>query len=152
MQTMSAVPTLRIDHDSPIPAYKQILSGLRALLVAGAFQPGDRLPPVRQLAIDLAVHHNTVAEAYRHLADEGWLDLRRHRGASVKQRPTPGPDPRANASFSKRLEELVAEALAKGVPPRALESAAIKAARRLQATGKKASAAQRNSVRQPAEV
>jgi DNA-binding transcriptional regulator YhcF (GntR family) len=59
-----------------------IADGLRALLVHGAFKTGDRLPTVRQLAIDLTVHHNTVAQAYRLLADEGWLDLRRHRGAT----------------------------------------------------------------------
>jgi GntR family transcriptional regulator len=135
---MSATPTLRIDHDSPVPAYQQILSGLRALLVAGNFRPGDRLPTVRQLAIDLCVHHNTVAEAYRHLSDEGWLDLRRHRGASVKSRSTPGPDPRATANFSKRLEELVAEALAKGVPPSAVKNATAKAARNVRASIKRA--------------
>jgi GntR family transcriptional regulator len=148
---MSPVPTIRIDHDSPVPAYQQILSGIRALLVAGSFRPGDRLPTVRQLAIDLCVHHNTVAEAYRHLSDEGWLDLRRHRGASVKSRSTPGPDPRATASFSKRLEELVAEALAKGVPPRAVKNATARAARSVHAAVKRSIAKRRNPVHQPAE-
>ncbi len=148
---MSRLPTLRIDLDSPVPAYQQILSGLRMLLVAGAFRPGDRLPTVRQLAIDLCVHHNTVAEAYRHLSDEGWVDLRRHRGASVKSRNTPGPDRRATASFSKRLEELVAEALAKGVPPSAVKSATSRAARSVSAAIRRSVAIRRNVRRQPAE-
>src|SRR5881392_167421 len=77
---------LRIDLKHPVPAYRQIADGMRALLVRAAFQPGDRLPTVRQLAIDLTVHHNTVAQAYRLLADEGWIELKRHRGAKVLER------------------------------------------------------------------
>jgi len=84
---------LRVDLASPTPVYRQIADGLRALLAHGAFKPGDRLPTVRQVAIDLAVHHNTVAQAYRVLAEEGWLDLRRHRGqrSSSGARSTPAP-------------------------------------------------------------
>jgi DNA-binding transcriptional regulator YhcF (GntR family) len=66
---------------SPIPLYRQIADAIRTLLVAGTLVPGDILPPVRRLAIDLGLHFNTVAEAYRALALEGWLDLRRGRGA-----------------------------------------------------------------------
>lgn len=110
------IPVLRIDLGSGRPAYEQIVSSLRALLVAGEFQPGDRLPPVRQLAIDLGVHHNTVAESYRLLADEGWLDLRRRRGATVRARPDSKPSVAAKRKFALRLEELAAEAAAHGVP------------------------------------
>ena len=78
---MPGSPILRIDLASAVPAYAQIAAQLRALLVAGELPPGRRLPPVRQLALDLGVHHNTVALSYRTLADEGWLDLRRGRGA-----------------------------------------------------------------------
>jgi GntR family transcriptional regulator len=109
-------PSLRIDLASSTPAYQQIVDGLRALLVAGRFEPGDQLPTVRQLAMDLGVHHNTVAEAYRILAEEGWLDLRRRRGAMVVERSDPDADPRARGEFARRLRELVAKALADGVP------------------------------------
>jgi DNA-binding transcriptional regulator YhcF (GntR family) len=61
-------PILQIDLSLATPAYEQIASGLRRLLVEGAFRPGDQLPTVRRLAMDLGVHHNTVAEAYRRLA------------------------------------------------------------------------------------
>ena len=86
------------------------------MLVAGAFKAGDLLPTIRQLAVDLGIHPNTVAEAYRLLADEGWVDLRRRRGASVLARATPEPAPDAADGFGRRLNELVAEALAAGVP------------------------------------
>jgi GntR family transcriptional regulator len=114
---MAAEPTtiLRIDLASPAPVYRQIADGLRALLVHGAFTPGDRLPTVRQLAIDLAVHHNTVAQAYRLLADEGWLDLRRHRGATVIARRSHPASAASRQDFSQRLRELTARAVADGL-------------------------------------
>lgn len=109
-------PVLRIDLASARPVYEQIVSGLRALLVKGEFEPGDQLPTVRQLAIDLGVHHNTVAEAYRVLAAESWLDLRRGRGAVVIDRRGPKATAGAKHGFARRLEELVAKAISDGVP------------------------------------
>ncbi len=113
---MSA-PVLRIDLGSQTPAYRQIANALRALLVDGKFRPGDQLPTVRQLAMDLGVHHNTVAESYRILAEEGWLDLKRRRGVTVIPRSKRSPDPEVRLSFTRRLQELVAEARASGIPP-----------------------------------
>jgi GntR family transcriptional regulator len=115
-----AEKVIQIDLAGDFPAYQQIVSALRALIVSGAFQPGDQLPTVRQLAMDLGVHHNTVAEAYRLLAQEGWLDLRRGRGATVLKRPSPPPTPESEKQFARRLDELLAKALAEGVVPTVL--------------------------------
>ncbi len=119
---MDVSATIRIDLASPIPAYRQIADAVRAQLVAGRFSAGDQLATVRELALDLGVHHNTVAEAYRILADEGWLALGRRRGATVLERPTPRPTATASARFRRRLRELVAEALGAGVPADAARS------------------------------
>jgi GntR family transcriptional regulator len=113
---MTARPTIRIDLGSPVPAYRQIASALRALLVAGAFPVGQPLPTVRRLAVDLGVHHNTVAEAYRILANEGWLALRRRHGAVVLDRSRPTAAPEARTSLLRHLRELIAEAHAAGLP------------------------------------
>jgi GntR family transcriptional regulator len=67
-------PTITIDLNSHVPVYRQIVDAMRRLLVEGELQTGDQVPTVRQLAIDLVVRFNTVAQAYRLLADEGWLD------------------------------------------------------------------------------
>jgi GntR family transcriptional regulator len=112
--------TLRIDLASPRPVYEQIVSGLRAVLVSGEFEAGEQLPTVRQRAVDLGVHHNTVAESYRVLAEEGWLDLRRGRGAVVLDRREPKPITASKHGFGQRLEELVAKAITDGVPRTAL--------------------------------
>lgn len=106
--------TLRIDLDSAVPAYRQIVDGIRILLVNGKLAPGAELPSVRRVAMDLGVHFNTVAEAYRTLADEGWLDLKHGRGAMVVQRSAPAAKAERLAEFRHRLRALVAEAQAQG--------------------------------------
>jgi len=111
---------LRIDLASSVPVYEQIANGLRAELVAGEFGPGTKLPTVRTLAIDLGVHHNTVAEAYRQLANEGWLELKRHHGAIVRERPRPQAGPDAVERFARPLRELIAKGLADGLSRSAL--------------------------------
>jgi DNA-binding transcriptional regulator YhcF (GntR family) len=119
---MARAPILRIDVSAPEPVYRQIGDGLRALLVAGDLAAGARLPTVRQLATDLNVHHNTVAEAYRLLAEEGWIDLRRRRGAVVLKRPSPARPAnldKARSDFSRRVREITAQAISDGLPPRA---------------------------------
>jgi GntR family transcriptional regulator len=106
---------LKIDLASAIPVYRQIVDGLRVLLVHGAFKPGDRLPTVRQMAVDLTVNHNTVAEAYRLLAQEGWLDLRRHHGATIRDRKPLRAQPERRNDFTQRLRELAAQAISDGL-------------------------------------
>jgi GntR family transcriptional regulator len=111
--------TLRIDLNSPVPVYRQIVDGLRILLVNGDLAPGAQLPPVRRLALDLGVHFNTVAEAYRTLEGEGWLEIGRRSGALVVPRKAPSPsDPQAGETFDRRLREMVAEVEARGFPRR----------------------------------
>ena len=118
MYSVSETRTIQIDLASAEPVYKQIVAALRTHLVGGRIKPGETLPPVRQLAIELGVHFNTVAEAYRMLADEGWLELKRRRGAMVLDRETPHPPQKEQrTSFAKRLNEVVAEALSQGLKP-----------------------------------
>jgi len=121
-------PLLRIDLASPVPAYRQIAAGLRTLLVRGELGAGSRLPTIRELAMDLGVHPNTVAQAYKVLADEGWLELRRRRGATVLHRPRPRAGEADLDLWRRRLEELVAEGLAAGLDPVFLAEALRRAA------------------------
>jgi GntR family transcriptional regulator len=107
---------LRIDPTSSAPVVRQIADQLRVLLVEGTLKPGAALPPVRRLAMELVVHFNTVAEAYRLLAAEGWLDLRHGRGAMVVERETPSASGQEVAGYQKRLRELVSQMRAQGVP------------------------------------
>jgi GntR family transcriptional regulator len=115
---MKGPPRLRIDLDSLIPATRQIADGLRMQLVEGALLPGAQLPSVRRAAMELGVHFNTVAEAYRVLAAEGWLDLRHGRGARVIDREPPAAITQTDlADYRRRLRELISQMRASGVSP-----------------------------------
>ncbi len=117
---MRREPKLVIDPASTIPVYRQVVDNLRSLLVEGVLRPGDALPTVRELGMELGVHFNTVAEAYRLLAAEGWLDLRRRRGAVVTERTAPAQQPEAAAQFSRSLRQLIAQVRAEGLSIRAV--------------------------------
>ncbi len=118
---MQPAPVLAIDLAAATPAYRQIVDQVRHLLVTGALRPGAALPSVRRLAVDLGVHHNTVAEAYRTLAEEGWLRIAQGKTVQVVERgasPAPAPaEMEALASgFERRLRHLAAEMRAQGLP------------------------------------
>src|SRR5215467_8868824 len=107
---------IRIDLSSQVPVYRQIVDAVRVLLVEGALKPGSDLPSVRQVAMELGVHFNTVGEAYRQLAEEGWLDLRHGRGARVIERGTPpAASPERVEEFRTRLRNMVAEMRSSGI-------------------------------------
>ncbi len=74
---------IAIDLDSNRPLYLQIVDGIRAALVSGEVQPGDRLPAGRDLAEALDVNLETVQRAYRKLSDEGIVTSRVGRGTRV---------------------------------------------------------------------
>lgn len=114
---MTHAAQIRIDLDSATPVNRQIVDYLRMILVEGAVAPDDILPSVRRLAIDLGVHFNTVADAYRTLADEGWLEISHGRGVRVRKRPVPRPDEETLVVFRRRLRQLVAEMRAQGLSP-----------------------------------
>jgi GntR family transcriptional regulator len=105
-----------IDLNAAEPAYRQIAAQLRTLIVEGALTPGDTLPPVRRLARDLAVHFNTVAEAYRQLADDGWLDVGHGRNARVIDRAAPKASKSTLNRHHRKLRQLLGEMKASGIP------------------------------------
>jgi DNA-binding transcriptional regulator YhcF (GntR family) len=120
-------PLVRVDMEAPDPAWRQIADQVRALLVSGRLRPGAQLATVRELAVDLGVNHNTVAQAYRLLAEEGFLRLERGVGAVVLERNPPRAPAGEQDRFARRLRTLVAEARAAGVPGAALTALLRKA-------------------------
>lgn len=74
---------LRIDPTDPTPPYEQLRRQLVALIEAGTLREGARLPPVRQLAGDLALATGTVARTYRELEKACLVRSRRGAGTTV---------------------------------------------------------------------
>ena len=88
---------LSVDPDLDVAPFQQIAAQLREFIERGDLHPGDPMPTVRQLAIDLGVAPNTVARAYTDLQDTGWLTSDGRRGTRVAQ-ATPSDDARRRAA------------------------------------------------------
>lgn len=65
----------------------EIAASVERAIGAGELQPGEVLPPLRELAVYLEVNPNTVASAYRTLRDRGVIETAGRRGSRVRPRP-----------------------------------------------------------------
>ena len=74
----------RIDPKSPVPVWAQTKSRLLYLILSGRYQEGDKLPTVRDLAVELNINYNTVNKAYLSLVSDGILESARGRGVFVR--------------------------------------------------------------------
>ncbi|MFL6448050.1 MAG: GntR family transcriptional regulator [Bryobacteraceae bacterium] len=99
----------RLDADTGVPAYRQIIDQVTAAIARGAQKAGDQLPTVRQLAVDLSINPNTVIRAYRELEIRGVLETQQGTGTFISQaKPENGLRER-----ERRLGQLVTDFLAK---------------------------------------
>jgi GntR family transcriptional regulator len=73
----------RLDMQSGVPVYRQIIDQVHAARASGAVHPGDQLPTVRQLAVDLSINPNTVVRAYRELELTGALTTHQGTGTFI---------------------------------------------------------------------
>ena len=80
---MSGPTTLLVSASDPTPPYEQLRKQFTDLITSGVLAPGDRVPPLRQLARDLGLAVGTVARTYRELEAEGLLVSRRGGGTRV---------------------------------------------------------------------
>jgi GntR family transcriptional regulator len=81
---------VKVDKADPTDLYEQVAADIRRAIADGEAQPGERLPPAKDLAAVLGVNANTVFRALRVLRDEGLLEFRRGRGVSVVGTPEQG--------------------------------------------------------------
>ena len=101
---------VEVDLTSSVPPYEQIRLQVQAHVSAGRLQPGDRLPTIRALAVDLGVAAGTVARAYRELEATGVVTTRRRTGTVVAPGAVAADDPLQQAAAG-----LVATARAAGM-------------------------------------
>jgi len=74
---------LEIDFRSGIPIYHQIVECIKERIAVGQLTPGDQLPTVRSMALELRINFNTVARAYRILDEGGIISTQQGRGTYV---------------------------------------------------------------------
>ena len=78
---------IRVDPTSRIPPFEQVRGQLSLMVASGRLLPGQRLPPIRQLAADLGLAKGTVARAYRELEVAGIAVGRGRAGTFVSAEP-----------------------------------------------------------------
>ncbi len=74
---------IQLDLKSGVPFYRQIIDQVKSAIAMGRLEPGDRLPTVRQLAVDLSVNPNTVSRAYTELELTGLVETHMGSGTFV---------------------------------------------------------------------
>ena len=97
---MSGSIPVQVERDSGIPLYVQIERQIELLIQQAVLKPGDLMPTVRALAVQLSINSNTVSRVYRDLQHAGVLILKRGVGTFVSQTVT------AKTLRRKELEQL----------------------------------------------
>lgn len=105
--TMGALESFVIDHNSGLPVWIQIKNRIAYLIGSGAFAPGDRLPTVRALAVDLDISYNTVNRAYMDLEREGYISTRKGRGTFVAERHDLGAHTASDSPIELVIDDMI---------------------------------------------
>lgn len=111
---------MEIDPDSGTPIYLQIIDELKTAVLSGRYRDGDRVLPVRELAVQLRVNPNTVAKAYRLMQDEGLLVSRPGGGTFIAVPEAFSLRREREDAIAAQLGRLVAKAKAFDIGPERL--------------------------------
>ena len=99
-----------IDLYNSKPAYLQITEVVREAIALGSLKAGDRLPPIRETAVNTRVNRNTVSRAYLELEHQGLVQARQGSGFFVTQGGAEQERQARRALVFKKTEELLIEA------------------------------------------
>lgn len=75
--------TLPWDLNSDKPVYLQLMERIELNILSGVYHPGDRLPAVRELALEAAVNPNTMQKALQELERSGLIYAERTNGRYI---------------------------------------------------------------------
>jgi GntR family transcriptional regulator len=99
----------RLNLESGVPVYRQIMDQVRGAMASGSLSAGDQLPTVRQLAVDLAINPNTVARAYRELELGGLLETHQGTGSFISAQKIK----RSDAERERQLAQIVGDCVSR---------------------------------------
>jgi GntR family transcriptional regulator len=99
-----------INPSSVEPVYAQIARQAREAVARGRLRPGDRLPTVRELALELLINPNTIAAAYREMERAGLVHTQRGRGTFIAEIQSPSSAAERRRQLQKHVEALLTEA------------------------------------------
>ncbi len=96
---------LEINFRSGIPIYLQVVERIKERIATGQLKPGNQLPTVRSLAMELRVNFNTVARAYRILDEADIISTQQGRGTYVLNIPLPEVSEKIRQTALKALTQ-----------------------------------------------
>jgi GntR family transcriptional regulator len=102
---------------SGVPIYVQIREQIQRAIGHGSLRPGEQLPTMRQLAVDLKVDLNTVRHAYDELERSGVIVILRARGTYVAEKPPPMDAARHARKVQSLAHQFHALATSSGIDP-----------------------------------
>src|SRR5688500_20345281 len=92
-----------------VPIYRQIFNQVKYLVASGLLRPGEELPPIRTLALQLKVTPNTSVKAYDELESSGIVHMRRGSGTFVSEGRPRLADRERQRSMEQPIDALLAE-------------------------------------------
>jgi GntR family transcriptional regulator len=104
----------RLDPESGVPVYRQLIDQVMGGMAAGALAAGHQLPTVRQVAVDLSINPNTVVRAYRELEIRGVLETQQGTGTFISQQKVKRDDVERERQLAQLVSDFVARAGAAG--------------------------------------
>ena len=104
-----------INYQDSRPIYEQITERYKLLILKGVLAPGEQMPSVRKLAMELSTNPNTVQRAYAELERQGFLYSVRGRGSFV--RGDSDLHAQKRAELAERLSAIFKEAADIGIDP-----------------------------------
>ena len=104
---------VNLDYRDARPIYAQIIDGFRDQILSGVLANGDKLPSVRELALQLAINPNTIQRAYRELEMAGWIATVSGKGCFVCGMP--GGSAAEQAELLAQFDKTVAALKALGI-------------------------------------
>jgi GntR family transcriptional regulator len=114
MNPRQPINRFRLDLQSGVPVYRQIIDQVRGGIASGSLAVGDQLPTVRQLAVDLSINPNTVVRAYRELELGGLLETHQGTGTFISAQKMKGGGAERGRQLSQIVGDCVARAGAAG--------------------------------------
>ncbi len=105
----------KLDLRSGVPVYRQIIDQVMGGIAAGRLRPGDQLPTVRQLAVDLAINPNTVVRAYRDLEIREVLATQQGTGTFITEKKPQASELERRRRVAQLCGEFLARAGASGI-------------------------------------
>ncbi|MFC1636242.1 GntR family transcriptional regulator [Planctomycetota bacterium] len=106
---------IHIDYNSSEPIIHQVVGQVKWLVVGGKFQPGQKLPSIRDFARRLKINPTTVTRIYKELEHDGVIVLRQGQGAFVAANSRPTPKKEAKQVMKQKARELFVEGLRMGL-------------------------------------